>query len=243
MNYSNTQDLGKFGHRELHEAEQLLNAYNNKRWSSKEQEEDFWGDGVAVEFNPYSGLVFLVNKEYQVAVIGHLDSKERPVLEMFYTCSECGNEGTLSDGFKDGCDCNHFAIEEQEEEEEEVDEEQLATEFFLWLREQVAGDKINRYTQEIFDEQGRSVYKSSEEELKKGLEHNERLLENISHNWLVNQGLSKGNDAYIDDGISELLCHLDDYELTLENMCYKCESTSNLSLEVFGVTLSFNKGV
>ena len=77
----NTQDLSKFGYRELDMAGDLLKAIG-----SKGLPEGFDDEGVTVEFNPNSGNVFLVNAEYQVAMMNGDD------LEIFYSCGECGAE-------------------------------------------------------------------------------------------------------------------------------------------------------
>ena len=56
---SNTRDLSKFGFIELKEAGRLLTAYSDNS--------DILGDGVAIEFNPLSGNVFLVDNDYKKA--------------------------------------------------------------------------------------------------------------------------------------------------------------------------------
>ena len=82
----NTRDLAKFGAREIEEARQLMNAF-----ALKNKTQYFGTEGVAVEFNPMSGKVFLVDEDYQVAVVEGED------LVDFITCGECGYEGTLDD--------------------------------------------------------------------------------------------------------------------------------------------------
>ena len=82
---NNTQDLSKFGHKEREEAGELLSLLNtNKDHSSL-------GDSVAVEFNPHSGYVFLVDEDYNVAM--EYDNE----LHDFLSCPECGHEAIEPD--------------------------------------------------------------------------------------------------------------------------------------------------
>ena len=64
----NTRDLSKFGLREIGITAELLTRYANGRqsWVS---DQDELGDGVAVEFNPNSGNVFLVDEDFRVAMV------------------------------------------------------------------------------------------------------------------------------------------------------------------------------
>jgi hypothetical protein len=64
----NTRDLSKFGFREIGITAELLTRYANGRqsWVS---DQDELGDGVAVEFNPNSGNVFLVDEDRGVAMV------------------------------------------------------------------------------------------------------------------------------------------------------------------------------
>lgn len=87
--YSNPvkTNLADFGIRELIELRDILNAWldgSGLPW-------DFDSDGVIPAFNENSGMVFLTNDEYQVAVLA--DGK----LESFYTTSYSGHEGTFED--------------------------------------------------------------------------------------------------------------------------------------------------
>ena len=82
-----TTDLAKFGVRELREAAELLTAY-----CEGARPADFDADGVTVMFNMHSGMVFLTNAEYQVAV-----SDGQGDLASFYTSPYEGHEGTLFD--------------------------------------------------------------------------------------------------------------------------------------------------
>ena len=52
---NNTQDLSKFGFRELKEAGKLLTKYCD--------DSSILGEGVAIEFNPNSGNVFLLDED------------------------------------------------------------------------------------------------------------------------------------------------------------------------------------
>jgi len=79
----NTRDLSKFGHRELTTARDLLNEYLKGF--------DGLSDGIAVEFNPNSGNVFLVDEDYNVAMM------KGDKLELWYNCPYCGHEGFKED--------------------------------------------------------------------------------------------------------------------------------------------------
>lgn len=83
----NTRDLSEFGYRELDIAADLLKAYANGKGP-----DDFEPSGVAIEFNPNSGNVFLVNDEYQVAVL-----TDDGNLESWYFTPYDGHEGVLDD--------------------------------------------------------------------------------------------------------------------------------------------------
>jgi len=100
----NTQDLGKFGHVEKQVASQLLGALNTELDHTK-----FFGEsGVSVEFNPQSGMVFLVDEDCNTAVM------EDDNLVDFRSCPDCGNEGTTSDlevQTLDDCCQEYFVIE------------------------------------------------------------------------------------------------------------------------------------
>lgn len=90
----NTRDFSNFGFIELKEAAALLTEFVHN-----DDVRDCFSTGVAVEFNPESGNVFLVDEDFNVAMICDGD------LEMFYSCSECGHEGFKED-FKDqDCGC------------------------------------------------------------------------------------------------------------------------------------------
>lgn len=92
-----TTDLAEFGFRELHEAGNLLKAYASNGLDG------FTHDEVRVMMNRNSGNVFLVNSDYQVAMMNGND------LELFYSCPECGHEGFLEDMEHDGNDeCKQY---------------------------------------------------------------------------------------------------------------------------------------
>ena len=80
---NNTQDLSKFGYRELDETAKLLAAYKENR--------DILGDGATVEFNRNSGNVFLLDEDYNVAMMNG------DTLELWYNCPYCGHEGFMED--------------------------------------------------------------------------------------------------------------------------------------------------
>ena len=79
----NTNDLSKFGFCELEETTTLLTAFCN--------DPSILGDGVKPEFNPNSGNVFLVDEDYNIAMMNGDD------LELWHYCPICGHEGFLED--------------------------------------------------------------------------------------------------------------------------------------------------
>ena len=86
---NNTTNLAEFGMREIRMARDLFDA-----WLRNGLPGDFEFDGVTVMLNPRSGMVFLTNAEYQVAVIGDTLPEE---LVSFYTSPYEGHEGTLDE--------------------------------------------------------------------------------------------------------------------------------------------------
>lgn len=84
----NTQDLSKFGYREIDIAGKLLCVYAKKDDNNKTH---FFGQVTGVEFNPNSGNVFLVDEDYNIAMMNG------DKLEDFFFCPECGHEGFLED--------------------------------------------------------------------------------------------------------------------------------------------------
>lgn len=83
---NNTRDLMQFGNRELKLAGELLSALKTEKDKTR-----FLSHGVAVEFNPNSGNVFIVDEDYNVAMMNG------DTLEDFFSCPECGHEGFLED--------------------------------------------------------------------------------------------------------------------------------------------------
>lgn len=91
----NTRDISLFGYREKEIAADLLKAQG-----SSVDNTQFLGDGVSVEFNPMSGSVFLVDENYNVAMLNG------ELLEDWLNCPECGEEGfkeELKDSPNDCC--------------------------------------------------------------------------------------------------------------------------------------------
>ena len=98
---NNTQNLADFGNIEIDEAALLLTTLN----SSNDDTIHFGNNGVNLEFNSNSGMVFLVDEDYNVAVMnGHQ-------LEDFYTCPNCGGEGMQSEFREQNSDscCQEYA--------------------------------------------------------------------------------------------------------------------------------------
>ncbi|MCK4529340.1 hypothetical protein KAW18_18405 [candidate division WOR-3 bacterium] len=92
-NQITTTDLADFGYREIKETIELLDM-----WVNYGLPEDFYEDEVRVMFNVNSGYVFLTNSEYQVVMV------RSGMLEIFFTCVECGREGFVEE-FKRDSDC------------------------------------------------------------------------------------------------------------------------------------------
>ena len=91
-----TKDLTEFGFKELDMAADLLKAYSNDKNSV-----DF-SDGVAVFMNKNSGIVFLSDSDMRVGVL-----EDNKVVE-FFSCPECGNEGTQSEGLDNDWDFEKY---------------------------------------------------------------------------------------------------------------------------------------
>lgn len=77
-----TEDLGRFGFREIKMLRDILNA-----WVDGGLPDDFSYDNVRPAMNSHSGYVFLVNDDYQVAMMNG------DKLESFYTTPYEGREG------------------------------------------------------------------------------------------------------------------------------------------------------
>ena len=93
MNTIVTADFSQFGIRELIFAQLLLKAY-------AEQGAEFLGCGLTLNFNTQSGYVFLSDEGYNVGV---LDETEEHIVQ-FYSCPQCGYEGTQHEALDNGCD-------------------------------------------------------------------------------------------------------------------------------------------
>jgi len=74
----NTQDLSKLGYREINQLADLLKAY---------AQNPILNDGVKWEFNPMGDNLFLVDEDYNVAMMNGDD------LELWHYCGYCGHEG------------------------------------------------------------------------------------------------------------------------------------------------------
>jgi len=86
MNDYYTEDLSKFGYRELDMTGDLLKAIK------KGLPSDFYDEGIKVGFNMNSGYVFLTNEEYQVAMVD-----DEGKLYSFYSSPYEGKEGSYED--------------------------------------------------------------------------------------------------------------------------------------------------
>ena len=82
MQNAYTEDLADFGHRERHMAAALLAAGLPT---------GFYDDGVKLAMNRNSGYVFLVNSDFQVAMMNG------NTIEQFYTTPYSGLEGFIGD--------------------------------------------------------------------------------------------------------------------------------------------------
>ena len=97
MNTVVTADFSQFGIRELMFAERLLKAYT-------ETGANFLGCGLTINFNTSSGYVFLSDEDYNVGV---LDETEKYIVQ-FYTCLQCGYEGTQHEAISEEKDFSAF---------------------------------------------------------------------------------------------------------------------------------------
>jgi len=91
----NTQDLSKFGYRELNMAADLLKKYSSgldSDWENYKQKDQFGFEGVKIEFNPNSGNVFLVDSDFGALMVNNNNK-----LEIWKNCLECGREGFKSE--------------------------------------------------------------------------------------------------------------------------------------------------
>ena len=102
-----TTNLADFGYTEREELIRLLTA-----WQEQGLPEDFYDCGVHAMFNKSSGYVFLVNEEYQTAMMNG------DKLESWYNCPNCGHEGFAEDCCLNDDGCNECNPEDEEEEQE-----------------------------------------------------------------------------------------------------------------------------
>lgn len=105
-----TTDISDFDRFDLQEAITLLRVMENQGLPG-----DFYDDGVTLMKNKDSGMVFLTNSEFQVAMMNG------NALEIWNTCLNCGNEGFEEDCslIDDGCnECNPIDETETEDTEE-----------------------------------------------------------------------------------------------------------------------------
>ena len=79
-----TNDLSRFGYRELKMAGELLTALS-------EQGADYLTDHVNIFMNTNSGNVFLSDEDFNVAMMNE------DKLEQWFSCPECGYEGFKED--------------------------------------------------------------------------------------------------------------------------------------------------
>lgn len=82
-----TEDLSKFGYRELEILRDILDSYLSNGVPA-----GFSNHGMRPAFNMHSGYVFLVNEDYDVLMLD--DDKK---LQYYLSCPECGNEGFKED--------------------------------------------------------------------------------------------------------------------------------------------------
>ena len=104
MNENIRVDLSAWGARELIIAADILTAYAHAGstyagTAYNYLPESWYDDGVHLEFNPYSGCVFLTNSDCQVLVLGDGG------LVGFYSTPYDGHEGTL-DELRDAYDAD-----------------------------------------------------------------------------------------------------------------------------------------
>lgn len=102
FNYMGNKDfsLAAMGSREQFMAGELLIAWSNNAWASNA---DHLEDDVKLEFNPSSGNVYLVDKDYNVVMLNGDDK-----LENWLYCGDCGTEGFRSEvSFTNDGLCSH----------------------------------------------------------------------------------------------------------------------------------------
>ena len=93
----NTQDLSKLGYREIDMLGDLLKAY------AENPNDCGLGNGVNWEYNPNSDNLFLIDEDYNIAMLdsdglGHTSAPEQTgKLAKWYDCPNCGHEGFKRD--------------------------------------------------------------------------------------------------------------------------------------------------
>jgi hypothetical protein len=92
-------DLSRFGRMELFQASELLRLWSENR---KDKELEFVGE-VSLNINTITGNVFLCDEEFQVGVI------EDGFIVQYYSCPNCGNEGTQAEGLDEGWDFKKYS--------------------------------------------------------------------------------------------------------------------------------------
>jgi hypothetical protein len=110
---TNTQDLSKFGYRELAIAGELLTKYANGNMTKLAK--DYAGDGIKLEFNLNSGHVFLVDEDYNALMLN--DDK----LDLWIWLSHTGEEGFYNE-LIERFDELHYEDQEQLKQYQEVQE-------------------------------------------------------------------------------------------------------------------------
>jgi hypothetical protein len=90
MQETYTEDLSKFGYREIAILKDILTL-----WVDSGLPADFSDDGVKPAFNISSGYVFLVNSDYQVCM------PRGDSLEVWHTLPYSGEEGFILDLMED----------------------------------------------------------------------------------------------------------------------------------------------
>jgi len=96
----NTNDLSLLGIYELRQAGRLLSMFKTEFDLSD------LGEGVKIEYNPNSGLVFLVDSDFNVGMFDGV------YIRRFHSCPECGFEGYSHQLLDDGDDCCKEYIKE-----------------------------------------------------------------------------------------------------------------------------------
>ena len=99
----NTRNFARFGSRERSIAAELLTALH----TDKDKASHLSDNGISIEFNLNSGIVFLVDEDFNIAVM------EGDQLVDFLSCPECGTEGTPNDmlGMELSPCCNKYLAE------------------------------------------------------------------------------------------------------------------------------------